>query len=101
MIERTSVNPITATTYTLLASDRGKWLTFSSGSATTVTVPSTLGKNFECVIQQIGAGQVTVSGATGVTVNNVDGFTAISGQYGIATLFEYATNTFVIAGNLA
>lgn len=95
----TEINAQTGTAYTLQTSDRGKWITSSNGSAVTITVPTGLGVGFDCVIQQIGAGAVTISAASGVTVNNVDSHTGISGQYGIITLFAYAANTFVMSGN--
>lgn len=99
-----NVKNISETAYTLSSADNGMWLTFSSGSAVTVTVPSTLVPEFECVIQQIGVGAVTIAaggnGAT-ATLRNVDGFSAISGRYGIATLKNFATNEFVLSGNLA
>jgi len=96
----TSVNVQTGTAYTLTAADNGKWVTCNNGSAVTVTVPAGLGASFCCVVQQLGAGQVSLS-ASGTTLNNVDTQTAISGQYGLVTLFAYAANTFVVSGNTA
>src|ERR1051326_6716360 len=55
------INTQTGTTYTLLASDNGKIVTCDNGSAITVTVPSGLGAGFNCLVIQIGAGQVTFS----------------------------------------
>lgn len=97
-INDTRINAQTGTAYTVKATDRGKWITCSNASPVTVTVPSGLGAGFNCVIQQIGAGAVTISGS-GATINNIDSHTGISGQYGIVTLFAYAANTFVMSGN--
>lgn len=99
-----TVKNISETAYTLSSADNGQWLAFSSGSAVTVTVPSTLVPEFECVIQQIGAGTVSfVAGGNGATatLRNVGGFSSISGQYGIVTIKNFNTNEFVLSGNLA
>lgn len=96
-----SVNTQTGTAYTITQNDNTNVITCGSGSATTVTVPVGLGPGFNCLIVQIGAGQVTISAASGVTINNADSFSAISAQYGAATLFCYAPNVFYLGGQLA
>lgn len=93
-----SVNAQTGTTYTLQASDNGKIVTLSNGSAITVTVPSGLGSGFHCQCIQIGAGQVSFTGS-GATVNNRQSHTKIAGQYGVVGLSAYASNTFSLAGD--
>jgi len=100
-LEYPPVNAQTGTTYTLTQNDNGGVITGSSGSATTVTIPAGLGVGFNCLIIQIGAGTVTLSAASGVTLNNADSFTAISAQYGAATLYAYAADTFYLGGQLA
>lgn len=101
LLQYPPVNAQTGTTYTLTQNDNGAVITCASGSATTVTIPVGLGKGFNCLIIQIGAGTVTIAGATGVTVNNADSFLAISAQYGAATLYSYAADTFYLGGQLA
>jgi len=101
LLQYPPVNAQTGTTYTLTQNDNGAVITCASGSATTVTIPVGLGKGFNCLIIQIGAGTVTIAGATGVTLNNADSYTDISGQYGAATLYSYATDTFYLGGQLA
>lgn len=54
-------NPQTGTTYTLQSSDNLRLLTFNNGSATTVTLPTTLSAGFSCFIENIGAGTVTLN----------------------------------------
>lgn len=93
-------NPQTGTTYTLQASDNGKIVTLSNAAAITLTVPTGLGAGFNCLVVQLGAGQVTFS-PSGTTVNNRQGHTKIAGQYGIATLAAYIANTFVLGGDTA
>jgi len=101
LLQYPPVNAQTGTTYTLTQNDNGAVITCASGSATTVTIPVGLSKGFNCLIIQIGAGTVTIAGATGVTVNNADSYTDISAQYGAATLYAYAADTFYLGGQLA
>jgi hypothetical protein len=93
-----SINPQTVG-YTLVAGDNGKIITINSASAVTLTAGTAVGTTgFSCVIMQLGAGQVSIAGAS-TTINSFAG-TKISGQYAAATLFCYATNTFAVVGNL-
>lgn len=94
----TSTNVQTGTTYTLLSSDTGKVVTLNNASAVTLTVPASLGIGFNCLVIQLGAGQVTITGS-GATVNNRQSQTKIAGQYGCVSLFAYLANTFVLAGD--
>jgi len=49
---------------------------------------------------QTGAGQVTIAGAGGVTVNAYDGGLKHKGQWAASTLMKRATDTWVAVGNL-
>jgi len=71
----------TGTTYTLAATDTGTVLRFTNGSAITVTLPASLGVGFECVIVQAGAGQITLSAASGASIRNRSSFTKTVAQY--------------------
>ncbi len=93
-------NAQTGTTYTILASDNGRQITFSNAAAITVTVPTGLGAGFSCVCVQIGAGQVTFTGS-GLTVHNRQSFTKIAGQYGVASLIAGVADAIVAAGDMA
>jgi hypothetical protein len=93
-----SINPQTSG-YTLVAGDDGKIVTINSSSAVTVTAGTAVGfTGFSCIVMQIGAGQVTITGAS-TTVNSYGG-NKISGQYAAATVFCYATNTLAVVGSL-
>lgn len=94
------INAQTGTTYTLVAADNGKVVTCSNAGGITVTVPSGLGAGFNCLVVQLGAGQVTFSPSS-TTVNNRQSHTKIAGQYGIATLVAYVANTFALGGDTA
>ena len=95
-----SINTRGTSTYTLFASDNGKTVVFTSGSAVTLTVPSGLGAGFNCNIVQKGAGQITLS-ASGVTINNRQSHTKTAGQGSIATLFADVANNFYFQGDTA
>lgn len=83
------INAQTGTTYTLQQSDSGKIVECSNASAITVTLPNSL-SNFCCRIVQTGAGQVTLSAASGATLHNSQSFTKTSGQW--AELDLYVTS---------
>ena len=98
-----TTNAQTGTTYTLVLSDRDKLVTLSNASAITLTVPLNSSVAYPTGsivnIQQIGAGQVTVSGAAGVTINGTG--TVTRTQWSAASLLKTATNTWTLIGDLA
>lgn len=94
------INAQTGTTYTLVLTDAGKLVTLSNASAIAVTVPTNASVAFpvgsEVELQQIGAGDVTVAGDTGVTVSAAEGL-VFSDQYQRALLTKIATNTWLFS----
>jgi hypothetical protein len=71
--QSTSVNNQTGN-YTLTANDSKGVVIIDSATNVTVTVPATtLSAGFFCQIIQKGTGQVTVAGASGVTINSANG----------------------------
>jgi hypothetical protein len=99
-----TLNAQTGTTYTFVAADTGKFVTLSNASAITVTVPTNAAVPFlvgtQINIVQLGAGQVTVSGA-GVTLRSNGSKLKLFGQYAAATLVKIATDEWVLVGNTA
>lgn len=85
--------------YTLVRQDSGKFLNVNSGSAVTVTVPTGLPTGFTVSLCQLGAGQVTVSGAVGVTINNRQSHTKTAGQYSVVSLVGTSADTYVFVGD--
>ena len=90
--------------YTLSAlTERDSLIEISSASAVTLTVPANssvaypVGTSID--ILQTGAGQITVAGAGGVTVNATPGL-KLRTQWSGATLFKRATDTWVLYGDL-
>lgn len=98
------INAQTGTTYTLVLTDAGGLITLANASPITVTVPTNASVAFPVGTQigliQTGAGQVTLAGAVGVTVNSFNSALKIVGNGGLAVLVKTATNTWQAAGAL-
>jgi hypothetical protein len=93
-----NMNTQTGTSYTLQASDNGKIITLNNASAITLTVPA-LFTGFNCMIVQLGAGQVTLT-ASGTTISNRSSFTKTAGTNAIATLIGLSGTSFISAGDM-
>jgi hypothetical protein len=101
-----TLNAQTGTTYTLVAGDVGKLVTLTNSAAIAVTVPTgiaTVGQRID--LAQLGAGQVTVSAGSGVTINSTP-TAKLRTQYSAATLICTATTatptaTYLLVGDLA
>ena len=97
-----TLNAQTGTTYTLVLTDNGRLVTLNNAAAITVTVPlnSSVAYATGAIInlQQIGAGQVTVAGASGVTVNGTG--TKTRAQWSAASLIKTATDTWTLVGDI-
>mgnify|MGYP003133286281 FL=1 len=95
-----SVNEQTGTSYTLQASDLGKIVKLTNGSAITVTLPNNLGIGFTCTVIQYGAGQITFSTSSS-TLYNRQSHTKTAGQYAVVSLISCVADVFVLAGDTA
>jgi hypothetical protein len=89
----------TVTTYTLSAADNGKIITLDNAGAITLTVPS-LFAGFNCMIVQLGVGQITLTAGSGVTISNRTSLTKTAGKYAIATLIGLTSSLFISAGDM-
>lgn len=87
------------TTRTLSATDNGKVIYCTNGSATTINCAAGLGAGFNVTIIQGGAGKVTVA-ANGQTLVSYSSLFSTMGQYAVISLICPVANTFVAAGNL-
>jgi hypothetical protein len=90
--------------YTLSAlTERDSLIEMGKATAQTVTIPLNatvaypVGTSID--ILQTGAGQVTIAGTGGVTVNSTPGL-KLRTQWSSATLFKRAENTWVVFGDL-
>ena len=97
-------NTSTGSSYTLVLSDAGKVLPVINSSANTITVPLNSSVAFPTgtavTFVQTGAGQTSVTGASGVAVNSEGSRLKLKGQYAAATLLKTDTDTWVAFGNL-
>ena len=102
--ETIPLNTQTGTTYTLVAGDAGDLVTLTNSSPITLTVPTNASVPFatgsQITIVQSGAGNVTVVGATGVTVNSADADLKLRVQWSAATLIKLGTNNWVLIGDI-
>ncbi len=90
--------------YTLVVSDAGKLVKLTKSTGLTLTIPTEAAQAFgigqQINIIQYGAGQVTVTGDTGVTVRSTP-TSKLRIQYSTAVLVKIASNEWVLAGDLA
>lgn len=102
---RLEVNEQTGTSYTLKLSDMGKMVECTNASAITLTVPpnSSVAFSTGCVIgvHQGGAGAITITAGSGVTINSAGSLVDTNGQYAEVFLRKVAINTWVLTGNRA
>jgi len=99
-----AINAQTGTTYTTVLTDASKLVTLNNASAITLTIPPNSSVAYpvgtKIDLLQIGAGQVTVAGGSGVTVNSTPTL-KLRTQYSGATCIQYAADTWILAGDLA
>jgi hypothetical protein len=102
-----SLTPIVQKTdsYTLSSlTERDNVIEMGKSTAQTLTIPANssvaypVGTSIDVI--QTGAGQVTVAGAAGVTVNATPGL-KLRAQWSSATLFKRATDTWIVMGDLS
>lgn len=108
-LAKLTLNAQTGTTYTFVLTDnRNKLVTASNAAAQTYTIPLNSSVAFPTGsvinIIAIGAGQVTIQGASGVTVAST-GATAtapkLRAQYSAASLIKVGTDSWYVIGDLA
>ena len=101
--ESQTINAQTAA-YTLALADAGKLVTINTSTGVSLTVPSNasvaLATGVHVDIARLGAGALTVTGATGVTINATPG-QKLRAQYSTATLIQYVGNTWLLVGDLS
>ena len=90
---------ITSTSYTVDSSDRGKTLLFSNSSTQGITCSSGLNVGFNCTFVQMGDGQLSISGSSGVTLLNRQAHSASAGRYAAVSLICVEANQYLIAGD--
>lgn len=99
-----TINKQTGTTYTLALTDAFNMVTCSNAAAVTLTVPLnaviafTEGDRIDLVGR--GAGLLTVTGATGVTINDVSaGSATLTAQFSAASLEYEGADSWLLIGD--
>jgi hypothetical protein len=67
-------------------------VTLSNASAITVTIPNSLPKGFNCLLLQLGAGQVTFTQEVGGTLVNRQSQFKTTGQYSVVSLLTVSNS---------
>lgn len=86
--------------YSVVAGDKGQ-LIRSTGSAITITIDNVLAVGEFIDFIQFGAGQITFSAGTGVTLSSSGGKLKTSAQYSAGTVVCVASGQYVMFGDLA
>jgi hypothetical protein len=98
------INTQVGTTYTLALADAGKLITLNNGSPISVTVPLNSSVAFptgtHIDFAQLGAGQVTIAGDVGVTLNYTPG-NKLRAQYSGASIIKIGTDTWMLFGDIS
>lgn len=99
------VATVASGTYTLVLTDQNRYLRCTDAGGCAITIPANgdvaFPVNTEIIIRQAAAGQVTVAGDGGVTVNVPDGFAAQTGWQGATVrIKKVAADEWDIWGDL-
>ena len=98
-----ATNAQTGTTYTLVLADKNKVVELNNASAIALSVPAdntvAYATGTQITLLQTGAGQVTIAGVAGVTVNATPGL-KMRATWSSVTLLKRAANTWVAMGDL-
>lgn len=102
------INAQTGTTYTTVLADNGKLVTQTNASAITTTIAAASSVAYPVGAQinlaQLGAGQVTIQGDTGVTVVSTGATAAapkLRAQYSTATAICTSADNWLVVGDIA
>jgi hypothetical protein len=91
-------------TYTLVLADAGKLIRCTKATAMSIIIPTNAAQAYSIGqrvdIMQYGAGQVTVSGDTGVTLRSTP-TNKLRATYSSASIIKIGTNEWVLAGDVA
>ena len=91
--------------YTLVIHDAAKIVNMNKGSAVNLTVPPNSSVAFtigsQGLVNNYGAGQVTIVAGSGVTLRSDGSKLKIASQYSAATLVKIGTDEWMVFGNLS
>ncbi|MGO7833324.1 hypothetical protein [Rhizobium johnstonii] len=85
--------------YTLRPIDQAQLLNFPQGCV--VTVPDGLPIDFYCTLRQAGAGHIEIVAASGVTVEEIDGYMKSEKRLALLALARFPDGSFQLTGRTA
>jgi hypothetical protein len=92
-------------TYTIALADNNSVVQMNSSSALTLVVPTDASVAFpvgsQVIVSQKGTGQVTLSGAAGVTIASNSSKIKTTGQNSAAVLIKLASNSWLLGGDIS
>ena len=92
---------VPGTSYTLSSVNNNRLALFTASSGITAVVPSGLANGFNClIVQTTASGQVTVSGASGVTIRRALSSTKTAYQYAVASIIQIGAEEYLLSGEL-
>ena len=84
--------------------DAAKVVEMNVSTANTLTVPTNANVAFavgtQILVVQTGAGQTTIAGDSGVTVNSAGGLLKLNAQWSVAVLVKRGTDSWLASGDL-
>ena len=87
--------------YTFSSVNNNRLALFTASSGITAVVPSGLADGFNClIVQTTASGQVTISGASGVTVRRALSSTKTAYQYAVASIIKIGTEEYLLSGEV-
>jgi len=94
-----------STSYTLTSGDNGRIIRFTSATAVTCSLPASIAIGFNALIEQFGAGQVTINVVTNATRRSFNSKFKTAGQNAVASVFCEANSDgahaeWNVSGNL-
>lgn len=103
-VYQTALNAQTGTTYTTVIGDASKLITLNNASAITVTIPPNSSVAYpvgtKIDFAQIGVGQVTFAGGSGVTVNSTPTLKTRA-RFSAVSCIKISTDGWILVGDLA
>jgi hypothetical protein len=92
---------VPGTSYMLSSVNNNRLALFTASSGITAVVPSGLANGFNClIVQTTVSGQVTVSGASGVTIRRALSSTKTAYQYAVASIIQIGAEEYLLSGEL-
>lgn len=95
-----TINSQSGTSYSVISSDKDKFIQTTSSSAVTITLDNVLAVGERIDFIQDGTGQITFVAGSGVTLGSANGKLKTSYQYSAATVICVSSGSFRVIGDL-